>query len=597
MSVCSIITKAGAIVTSFEATVEEVSDELNRPGGAVIGVPLDNLSASNFTPGLDEVYFAWEHERFWGRGLMVDVDGQKRNMKIHCSDVLEYFDHRYFYEAASNNFGWNMSFETNEDLNGGIWSKFGNVGTINVNRVPNQFSGSYCARIHNSNDNLPGGMQQTATALPTINANLYLSAWMKISTDPADTNGQPGNFPGAVRPVMSLQCFNSAGTQLGTVASSTVFDVNLEWGIWHRVECPPIYLPPATHHITWNLFASGGYVFWDEVRLTLDPKLDWSDVDPVTIVRQLAQYAQGKNIGAAAKPYWPSIKDDLNIATSVTPTSRTRTRRIHLDERASVGAEIRSWADRDDGVDVWVSHSQAQGTRTLHIADRRGVDRSATVKLLAGNQTSAPNCDASYTAQVDGRNLTNADVLLSGSGPSREYGWSNDGRPRFVDTSNLPPDESVTIPDLRYPTLESVRSANQDTPLDGLMSKSRQYRLEHSVPSNLPTLTCAYDQIISTSGTQVQAWEIDCGDILAIEILDGWYTYTGNARIVKKVIDATTRQVTFTPNPTASRGGVKRPDTPAILKDMRQRLFDLERQRVAVPTRVIGTTDSTGRLV
>lgn len=570
MPIANIINRDGVITTSFQCAITEgPTDNGNGDESLTITCDLDRLAVSNYTPGVSELYVTWEDESFWGRATWAEPDLSTGKLAIHCVGLFDYFNHRHFGEARPDVFGSNMSFET-AGLNATGWfADAAPVDTVTMTRVASQFSGSWCAQLVNSDDNNIGYMYQAATALPTINANIFLAAWLKCDPIfPVASNGAP---------VMTMQCKDIGGTVLGSVESTTTFSPTTPTNEWFRVETPGLYLPSATHSIEWFLFASGGTVQWDEVRLTTDPMLKWNSIDVATIVRQIAQYAQGMDVGVAAQPYWPTIKDHLNISTSISATGRERFRVIHLYERGNVGAELREWTERDDGIEMWMTHNQGAGTRTLNIADRRGTDLSATVSLRAGSDVThvdGPNCEAVGRALVDGRKTTNAAVVTyAGSGPTREFGYANDGRPVTQLGSELPPEESAETPDLTTPTLETVISAPQDTPLDGVMNAALAHRKAHASPVYLPELRCAYDDFKA----------VKVGDRVDLEIREGWFVYAGDVRIGSRSVDVEHRQITFSVTPITTRGRRAQPTIPAAIERLRERVFEVERTRLPPP--------------
>src|SRR5262249_9706248 len=62
-------------------------------------------------------------------------------------------------------------------------------------------------------------------------------------------------------------------------------------------------------------------------------------------------------------------------------------------------------------------------------------------------------------------------------------------------------------------------------------------------------------------------------------IRDGWVFYTGAVRIIKRVVDPQSRQITFTPGPLDGRGGPRQPDMPGIIRTIRRDISRLSRTR------------------
>lgn len=295
-------------------------------------------------------------------------------------------------------------------------------------------------------------------------------------------------------------------------------------GNWVKVTTN-IWIPPfQTWTINVRLYAPKGTVRWDDVKLVAMYSVDAAGHDGTTlvatdishIIATMVTHVQNDLVGKA----------DLHIGYNVEPTGTTLIKVWQYVDHVQFDQALHELLDRGDGADYHLAITPTTRVFYSH-AFKRGADRSGVVTLLYDSaDTSGPggsngsNCTGYRMTKDGGLCVTRQTFLGEDNGPAREQGEAFDA----TYTGGA--------------ILQDVRQAPHDTHTSSLQPLADdRIRLLSTVPFTLDL------DVIGSSGLIPV---IHCGDIVSVNVNDGWSTVFGTYRIMKRSLNCVTNILTVT---------------------------------------------------
>jgi hypothetical protein len=248
-----------------------------------------------------------------------------------------------------------------------------------------------------------------------------------------------------------------------------------------------------------------GSILWDAVQVVAMESVSTAqitgsatdEVDIADIVGLLVSHAQRADVG----------KSNVNIGYASAPTGKTAVKHYQYADHVQFDEAVREFVDRDDVGDSSVVYAAVangtSGTRTFTLhTPRKGSDLSGSVTL------EFPGNIADYRYQRDGSTVvTRATILGEGDGPDREEGEYSD---------------ASAIGGL---TLQDVRSSPPKTQINSLVPLATDVVNNWREPADVIQVTVVTDpDLIDT---------VDVGDVVQVEIADGYVTISDTYRIVE----------------------------------------------------------------
>lgn len=222
-------------------------------------------------------------------------------------------------------------------------------------------------------------------------------------------------------------------------------------------------------------------------------------------------------------------KSDLHIAVDA-PLCGVRDARVYaFDDHTFFDQALGEFLQRDDCFEYRMIYTQT--TRTLRLypiaSGGMGVDRSADVTLTLGQPPFA-----SYSPTIDGGpTVTQSTVLGDGSGLTREEAWATDAT------------------EIGGTILQGNTSAVPGSRYDSLPPTARAEIAKLGRPASVLEITITRESVDIGGTPTILADSLDLGDRVMVDIPDGWHTYTGKWRIVRRTRLTRARKMKYTLNP------------------------------------------------
>lgn len=293
---------------------------------------------------------------------------------------------------------------------------------------------------------------------------------------------------------------------------------------------------------TWEvqvwLFVGTGINYFGEMSIEPQRSLSTADytgsptypaVDLGRIVRMYADWALTAN--------HDNGKSDLNIGVDAPSIGPRMARNVFFRDAVYFDAALAEFADRDDGLEWRIVYTS--GTRVLTCYPKNtggmGTDRSADVTFTYHGNDPTPNVNvpvASYVPSIDGGSTANQVAERGDStGDAVEQAW-------FTDSA-----------DVRGVVLQATLNAPPETPRDSLLPLARQAVAQRKKPLEALEVTVTRRAGGYTPDPTVILQDfLDLGDSVTVDIQDGYFTFAGVWRIVKRVRHCRSRTMTYTLN-------------------------------------------------
>lgn len=499
-----IVTMAGVVSTTLaNADVDDITWVLNGPDEATFHFPKGAYSASQVTTlgtssGVKEIQVYRNGDLlFWGPIISLDAKGSDGAVNCRCAGVDWYLNRR-FLDGPLTNLLSNADFET------GLTS-WSTVGASASGSTDSFIIGSQAVRLQSLAAGGDYYISQTVNAGPNgVGLLLTVSAWFyleQITTEALQGRG-----------------LYVKGTYNGTFQSDNwyVIDPATPTGVWTEA-VTTIWIPPSqVWSIEVRLYAPAGTVVWDDVKLvpmysvtanthfgtTLLP------ADISTIVHKMVAHLQDSTVG----------KSDVNIGYSGETTGTKLVQVYQYSDHVQFDQALAELTDRLDGFDYYVALTPTSRTFTS-FAGKRGTDRSGsiTLKFIAGDTTS--NCVDYRYSQDGGQTITRQVVLGENNGPNREQGEA-------ADTSQIPV------------TLQDVYQSPQGTKIASLQPIANE---------RIARFRYVTDTIeLDVKGSAGYIPTLRCGDLVTVNVQDGWTQVSGTRRIQQLKLDRKTNVLTVT---------------------------------------------------
>lgn len=469
----------------------------------------------------------------WGPAIAEGGGSNAEAITLQCAGVDWYFAKRAIDEEKTNllSFG---GFE-NGDLAG--WNDSGTTlagavvgdGCAATIETDNVFQGTYAVRLTAAGP--PTGLALVSepvnfTAGP-IGNRIALSFSFCIESFFAPALYNAGVMliagpPGADE--LGVGGVNSVGTQVYRIDETTPRNVEVRESL--EVQIPP--------NQTWRLQV---WVFVGALSVTvfdhffMAPKKRLATaaltgsatatVDVSRIMRMIADHTFSNLHG--------HNKSNLHIGLDTPDCGIKQARRYEFDEHIPVDQAYAEFLNRDDCVDAAMEYTATTRTwRLFPIADGgQGVDRSGDVTLTYGQ---APF--ASYTTALDGGSTaTQIAALGDSSGSVREESW-------HTDTSAI-----------GGTTLQDAISAPPGAPFNSLEPLARSaVLLRRKAAEVIEVVVTREAGGYGPDDTVILHDLLRLGDRLTLAIVDGWHTYDGVWRIVRRTRHSRARTMQYTLN-------------------------------------------------
>lgn len=471
----------------------------------------------------------------WGPAIAEQGGSGAGSVTLQCSGVGWYFAKRFIDEEPTNLLsyggfehgdfaGWHTSGSASAGAGG---------GTIGDNvlaeiETDNVFQGTYAARLTAAFSPTGLGLASnvvTVTAGPrTMRLGLTFSAEIELFLATALYNagviliaGPPG---GDGRPQGGV---NAKSVDVWRLDASTARHVELREELEVKI--------PANK--TWAVqvwvFAPAGIVVYDHFFLAPHKKLDTygysgapsAAIDCARIVRMIFDHT--------LSDLHHHGKSDLHIGYSTPDCGLRQARQYDFADHIPVDQAIGEFLNRDDCFDLGWVYTPTTRTAVLYPlnAGGQGTDYGTDVVLTYG---SAPF--SSYTTSLDGGSTATKVVELGdGAGIVREEGWATDEA------------------GIGGTTLQDAVAAPSGSPFNSLEPLARSAVQLRRRPAEVIEVTISREAGGYIPDDTVKLADLlKLGDSLTLDIVDGWHTYAGHWRIVRRTRHCRARTFTYTLN-------------------------------------------------
>jgi hypothetical protein len=510
-TVRTVLMDGSSPVTAASAIPETITRTLNEPDQAAMSWPKHAYPASalpvlggpsaSIPSGAAEVQiFRDTTLQFWGPILSVDTAGDNGAVTADLAGV-DWYLLRRFVDGARTNLVTNPSFESGTSG----WSATNCTAAATADT---KILGTSSARLSSptaADAFLGQSFSVTGTAIGTLLTAVGYFLIESITGQALESRG-----------------LYIEGHQAGIVRDNDYYPIDSATPaqLWTRAEIT-IWVPPnETWTINVRLYAPPGSILWDAVQvvamesvstaaITLDP---FDEVDVADIFALLVAHVQNAAVG----------KSNVNIGYTATPSGVTAVKHYQYADHVQFDEALHEFIDRDDFGDYSIVYAATangtSGTRTFTLHNPQlGSDLSGATTL------SFPGNIANYRYQRDGSSVvTRATVLGEGDGPDREEG-------EYADASQI----GGLI-------LQEVRSAPQQTQINSLLPQATDIVNPLREPVDVLEIQLVPSpDLVNT---------IDVGDIVALDIADGYVTKAGDYRIVQWELECRTDVLNLTLN-------------------------------------------------
>jgi hypothetical protein len=343
---------------------------------------------------------------------------------------------------------------------------------------------------------------QTVSTQPNgVGLKVVVSGWFYIDT--FTSMATPDAYG------LYMEAYNAAGVFQGP-PNYWPIDSAAPRKVWTKasfyMEVPPN--ESWTFHI--RCYAPGGTIYYDDIKCVTMQSVSTEGVgtnyrlpvDVGDIVQMLVNHVQKTSVG----------KSDLNIGVHTHTVGIKQERSYQYVDHMQFDQAMREFIERDDGFDYYIDLTPT--TRTFfQFSHKRGTDRSASVTLKFTGGSSTNNC-TDYTLTDDaGACITHQTMLGNDNGPEREQG-------DYTDASNV----AGII-------LEDVRQAPQLVKVDSLQPLARDRVKRYGTPGVPRTLE------MHVKGSSGLIGTLKCGDLVKINVSDGWTSILNTYRITTMELD------------------------------------------------------------
>lgn len=277
---------------------------------------------------------------------------------------------------------------------------------------------------------------------------------------------------------------------------------------WTRMECSlAVPADGVAYRVDVRLYPPEGTTIWDEIGVTASETLSFRNIDEALIVKGLVEHAQDVSIG----------KSPLNIGTYTPLTKVKRSREYPWIERLQISEALNEFPTLADGVDIAITHTAT--TRTLCTYHPRKANKTGYVLALGSNI-------ATVSVDIDGdQTSTRVIVQADGEGSDREEGV-------WTDATKM--DGLV---------LEKVYNATPGSAISSLVAQAKRGIARYSRPLVLPQVT------MDSRFTDEILDRVTKGDIVQVQIKQGWLDIDWPYRVTSLSLDPATDQITFALTP------------------------------------------------
>jgi hypothetical protein len=483
--------------TLDDATVTNVSWELNGPGAAQITLATTDPDAALMVPGREvQIYYQGGTDPIWW-GPIVRPQAGLHETTWQCAGLLWYFEHRFMGRADRVNQLVNGDFEDGETG----WTFNSVTHSTDTTHIVEGTEALKLIGLVTDGENWakqiwthPAGGYPTGDFL-TVHGSVWIDNASYV--DPAiESRG------------LFVAHHNGAGDQL--FYDATVLDDNTTRGDW--VECELGILNVLEGDtVEVRLYAPNGTVWWDLVTLTFMESLSFGyplpAEDVATIVAEIVQYAQDNLAG------FTHGKSDLNIGTAGAATGTTRQIAYQFAEHRNILDAILEYV-RQGIIDIDIALTATTRTFTTY-APKKGSLYGTTLQLDVNV--------ADFTYSVDLEQAASSVVLLGpGDGPDRPEGGA-------IDTSFVG----------GAFTAEIVEQAPDNTTVGQLDVRAEERLKVAARPDILEVTTLPGAGVIGN---------LEGGDTVPVVIATGWVSINDTYRVVRIEADLLKDQATFTLN-------------------------------------------------
>lgn len=475
----------------------------------------------------------------WGPAVGESGGSNPETVTLQCSGPGWYYAKRQIDEEPVNLLSYG-GFE-HGDFQGwrtsGSWAtdNIGNAGAILQEiETDNVFQGTYAARL-------------TSVGAPT---GLALVSNPVLFTSSAHGNRLALTFTVCLENFIGPALFNAgvvllagppSGSGLGQIpaggintkrAAAYYITDDTPAHVENRVELEIKIPANKTWCVQVLVFAPVGVTVYDHFFLAPHKRLDTADysgspsvgIDVSRVSRMIFEHT--------LSDIHHHGKSDLNIALDTPDTGVRQSRVYEFPDHIPVDQAIQEFLDRDDCFEAAMAYTAT--TRTYRLfpitAGGQGTDRTADVTLSYG---AAPF--ASYTTSLDGGSAaTKVTALGAGDGVLREEGWATD------DT------------EIGGTTLQATITTPEGTPFNSLEPMARSAVFLRHVAAEVIEVLIVREPGGHTDPTVILYDLLELGDRLNLDIVDGWHTYDGVWRIVRKARHCGPRTMTLTLNKVAA---------------------------------------------
>jgi hypothetical protein len=275
---------------------------------------------------------------------------------------------------------------------------------------------------------------------------------------------------------------------------------------WVRMEAS-VNVPSDgnTYVIEGRLFPPSGTAYFDEADLYTDDSLDYVNEEQANIVRDLLDHAQETASG----------KSDLNIGRRIRKTGVKRTRHYSFSERTVIGDHLNEFTKLADGLDWEIVCTPSTRTFTTYHPRK---DRKT-----------------GYTLEL-GRNLLSASVDVDGTQTSTSVVVMANDVEAYAREERSVVDTSLTD----GVSMEIAYMATPASPVASLYAQARRGIERYRKPTTVPSVTSnpAYCTELLK--------RVKTGDVVDVDVRDGWFETITKHRILDMTLDPTTEQIQYT---------------------------------------------------
>lgn len=478
------------------ANPKEIVWELNTHEQATVGIP-NTQAMTAVRPLQREIQIYRDDDLlFWGPIIPAETASDQGDVTLDCAGAGWYLTKRFIDKQRENNL-------TNPSFESGVtgWDQSGIGSAVATAVSTRSYRDGQSVRLVNTVGQEDAYLRQSFSETGTgVGTSVVVVAWFFIDSVTDHANERRGLF---------VQL-----SQSGVLKDFDYYPIDAAspQGVWTRAYVK-LWIPPGeSMSVEVRLYAPDGTIYWDATQAVIYESLSTASGGDVEAKKDVAEIS-AEIVRFVQKTY--AGKSDLNLGTYCPPSGQKLTKHYQFADHIRADQAIAEFVDAGY-LDWWV---MLFPTTRLFVtnAPRRAIDRTGITLAYGGDRV------ARYSYTEDGNDTeTRVTILGDGNGPDREEAEASD----TTDTDGL--------------ILQGVYGSTPKTTLQALDDMADEFLRARKTIARLPVITTT-----QKAGDLIHV--LRPGDIVTVDIADGWVQCQGEFRVVKVRLDcvADTLEVTL----------------------------------------------------